>query len=185
MKIIANAFYFEISELQDTGTKVAGVYCLLAPVELIRAAGAIPVSLCGKKEKPIADAERVLPSNLCPLIKSSYGYAITGTCPYFSASDFLIAETTCDGKKKMYEFLGRIKPLHLMHLPYSSDEPQALHFWYQEVLRLGSFIEKFTGHKIEGTISCFRLGPTTRFENSWAEFHVSRPLNVCRFQGLI
>ncbi len=143
--------------MQDTGTKVAGVYCLLAPVELIRAAGAIPVSLCGKKEKPIADAERVLPSNLCPLIKSSYGYAITGTCPYFSASDFLIAETTCDGKKKMYEFLGRIKPLHLMHLPYSSDEPQALHFWYQEVLRLGSFIEKFTGHKIDRDHLLFQI----------------------------
>ncbi len=129
--------------------KVAGVYCLLAPVELIRAAGAIPVSLCGKKEKPIADAERVLPSTLCPLIKSSYGYAITGTCPYFSASDFLIAETTCDGKKKMYEFLGRIKPLHLMHLPCSSNEPHALHFWHQEILRLGRFIEEFTGNRID------------------------------------
>ncbi len=142
-------FLFEISELEDTGTKVAGVYCLFAPVELIRAAGAIPVSLCGKKEEPIAEAERILPSNLCPLIKSSYGYAITDTCPYFSASDFLIAETTCDGKKKMYEFLGRVKPLHLMHLPYCADEPHALHFWRQEILRLGSFVEGFTGQKID------------------------------------
>ncbi len=69
---------------------MAGIYCLFAPVELVRAAGAIPVSLCGKKEKPIAEAERTLPPNLCPLIKSSYGYAVTDTCPFFSASDFLI-----------------------------------------------------------------------------------------------
>jgi len=142
-------FLLEISELEGTGTKVAGVYCLLAPVEVIRAAGAIPVSLCGKKEKPIADAERILPASLCPLIKSSYGYAITDTCPYFSASDFLIAETTCDGKKKMYELLGRVKPLHLMHLPYSVNEPHALHFWHQEILRLGSFVEELTGRKID------------------------------------
>ena len=125
--------------MQDKGRKVAGIYCLFAPVEIVRAAGAIPVSLCGKKEKPIADAEKTLPPNLCPLIKSSYGYAVTDTCPFFSSSDFLIGETTCDGKKKMYEFLGRIKPLHLMHLPYSTTEPHALQFWHEEILRLGRF----------------------------------------------
>lgn len=142
-------FLLDISDLEDAGTKVAGIYCLFAPVELVRAAGAIPVSLCGKKEKPIAEAERTLPPNLCPLIKSSYGYAATDTCPYFAASDFLIGETTCDGKKKMYEFLGRIKPLHLMHLPYSTTEPHALQFWHTELLRLGGFIEEFTGRKID------------------------------------
>ncbi len=128
---------------------MAGIYCLFAPVEIVRAAGAIPVSLCGKKEKPIADAEMTLPSNLCPLIKSSYGYAVTDTCPYFSTSDFLIGETTCDGKKKMYEFLGRIKPLHLMNLPYAAAAPNALHFWHEEILRLGSFLEQSTGQRID------------------------------------
>lgn len=142
-------FLLDISELEDAGVKVAGIYCLFAPVELVRAAGAIPVSLCGKREKPIAEAERTLPPNLCPLIKASYGYAVTDTCPYFAASDFLIGETTCDGKKKMYEFLGRLKPLHLMHLPYGATEPHALEFWYKELLRLGSFIEGITGQKID------------------------------------
>lgn len=142
-------FLLDASELQDAGTKVAGIYCLFAPVELVRAAGAIPVSLCGKKEKPIAAAERVLPSNLCPLVKSSYGYAATDTCPYFSASDFLIGETTCDGKKKMYEFLGQLKPLHLMNLPYSQTEPHALRFWHEELIRLARFLEDATGKRIE------------------------------------
>ncbi len=135
--------------MQDKGRKVAGIYCLFAPVEIVRAAGAIPVSLCGKKEKPIADAEKTLPANLCPLIKSSYGYAVTDTCPFFSSSDFLIGETTCDGKKKMYEFLGRIKPLHLMHLPYSTNEPHALRFWHEETLRLAKFVEEYTGQRID------------------------------------
>ena len=136
---------------------MAGIYCLFAPVEIVRAAGAIPVGLCGKREKPIADAEKTLPPNLCPLIKSSYGYAITDTCPFFAASDFLIAETTCDGKKKMYEFLGRIKPLHLMHLPYSADEAHALQFWHKEVLRLRSFVEDFTGQTISNDDLRFQI----------------------------
>ena len=141
-------FLLDVSDLEGT-KKVAGIYCLFAPVELVRAAGAIPVSLCGKKEKPIPDAERTLPPNLCPLIKSSYGYAVTDTCPFFSASDFLIGETTCDGKKKMYEFLGRIKPVHLMHLPYMTTERHAVQFWHEEILRLGRFLEESTGRKID------------------------------------
>ena len=150
-------FLLDASELQDMGKKVAGVYCLFAPVEIVRAAGAIPVSLCGKREKPIADAEKSLPANLCPLIKSSYGYAVTDTCPFFAASDFLIGETTCDGKKKMYEFLGRIKPLHLMNLPYSADEPHALRFWYEEILRLRSFIEDSAGQNINNDNLRFQI----------------------------
>lgn len=45
-------------------------------------------------------AEADLPKNLCPLIKASYGFALTDTCPYFYFSDFIVGETTCDGKKK-------------------------------------------------------------------------------------
>lgn len=148
-------FLLDVSEVEQK--KVAGIYCLFAPSELVRAAGAIPISLCGKKEEPIAHAERTLPANLCPLIKSSYGYAASETCPYFSASDFLIGETTCDGKKKMYELLGRMKPLHLMHLPYSAVEHHALLFWYEELLKLGRFLEDQTGQRIDGERLRFQI----------------------------
>ena len=130
---------------RDAGTPIAGVYCIYAPLEIIRAAGIIPIGLCGKRQAPIQAAEAVLPASLCPLIKSSYGYAATDTCPFFSAADFVIAETTCDGKKKMYEFLGRIKPIHLMHLPYDQSLGSALHFWGAEVERLGEFLTAQSG----------------------------------------
>jgi benzoyl-CoA reductase/2-hydroxyglutaryl-CoA dehydratase subunit BcrC/BadD/HgdB len=133
---------------RDSGKPVAGVYCIYAPLEVIRAAGAIPIGLCGKRQAPIQAAEEVLPASLCPLIKSSYGYAKTDTCPFFSASDFVIAETTCDGKKKMYEFLGRIKPLHLMHLPYDRSLPGALQFWLAEVGRLCGFLASRGGRTL-------------------------------------
>jgi benzoyl-CoA reductase/2-hydroxyglutaryl-CoA dehydratase subunit BcrC/BadD/HgdB len=35
-----------------------------------------------------------------------------------------------------------------MHLPYSTDEPHALRFWYEEILRLGKFVEETTGQRI-------------------------------------
>ena len=138
----------DLAEYKDGGGTIAGAYCLFAPSELIRAAGAVPVSLCGTSEDPIPAAEKVLPANLCPLIKSSYGYAVTDTCPFFAASDILIGETTCDGKKKMFELMGRMKPLHLMHLPYTPELESAVHHWHAELLRLKEFLEKHTGVEI-------------------------------------
>lgn len=94
-----------IEKAKEDGRKAVGLYCLYAPVELVVAADAIPLPLCGTRNDPIADAEKILPRNLCPLIKSSFGFAVTDTCPFFHFSDFLVVETTCDGKKKMFELL--------------------------------------------------------------------------------
>lgn len=130
-----------LKEAKEKGLRVVGTYCLYSPAELVAAAGAIPVSLCGTSQNPVPAAEKVLPRNLCPLIKSSYGFAVTDTCPYFHFADLLIAETTCDGKKKMYELLGELKPLHLMQLPQVQNDA-ALGYWVDELLRLKSRLEE-------------------------------------------
>ena len=138
----------QLEECKEAGVQVCGIYCIFAPVELIQAAGIIPVGLCGKQEFPIQAAEEELPATLCPLIKSSYGYAVTRACPFLDASDFILGETTCDGKKKMFELMADIKPLHLMQLPYSSSLPASMDYWYSEVLRLKAFLEEQTGKSI-------------------------------------
>lgn len=133
-----------LKEAKEAGARIVGTYCLYSPAELVVAAGAIPVSLCGTSPNPIPAAEKVLPRTLCPLIKSSYGFAATDTCPYFHFADLLIAETTCDGKKKMYELLSEFKPLHLMQLPQAQDEA-ALDYWLGELKRLATRLEEEFG----------------------------------------
>lgn len=135
----------DLQRLKEKGTKIVGAYCLFAPYELIAASGAVPVSLCGTSEEPIAHAEKHLPRNLCPLIKSSYGYAVTGTCPYFFYSDLIVGETTCDGKKKMFELLERIAPVHVMRLPQSNNRPGDTAFWKQEIILLKKRLEREFG----------------------------------------
>ncbi len=130
-----------VKEAKENGRRVVGTYCLYSPAELVIAADAIPVMLCGTSQNPVPAAEKVLPRNLCPLIKSSYGFAVTDTCPYFHFADLLIAETTCDGKKKMYELLGEMKPLHLMQLPQVQDDA-ALSYWTGEMMRLKRRMEE-------------------------------------------
>ena len=132
----------KIKEASEAGKKVVGMYCVFSPQEIAMAADAITVTLCGTKQEPIEDAEKELPRNLCPLIKSSYGFAVTGKCPYFHFSDVLLAETTCDGKKKMYELMGKIKPMHIMNLPQTAEGEEALELWKNEMNRFKSFLEK-------------------------------------------
>ena len=114
-------------------------------MEIAVAAGAIPLPLCGTSNNPITAAEDVLPRNLCPLIKSSYGFAITDTCPFFAFSDIIIGDTTCDGKKKMFELLNRTKTTHVMQLPSLQDDDMALAAWKNELHRLKNIVEQLTG----------------------------------------
>ncbi len=132
----------KIKELKEQGRKVVGIYCTFCPNELVIAAGAIPVGLCGTRDEPIAAAEETLPRNLCPLIKSSYGFAVTDTCPFFFFSDLIVGETTCDGKKKMFEIMGELKPVHVMQLPNLKGDGLYFQLWVDEIRRLRARLER-------------------------------------------
>lgn len=139
---LRNLNVLTVQNAKREGEKVVGCYCTYTPQELILAAGAHAVTLCGTRQEPIPAAERDLPRNLCPLIKSSYGFAVTKKCPYFEAADLLVAETTCDGKKKMYELMGKIKPMHVMNLPQSVQAEGALASWANEMSSLKNWLEE-------------------------------------------
>ena len=126
---------------KDKGRNVVGIFCTYTPRELIYAADAISVSLCSTSEETIPEAEKYLPKNLCPLIKSSYGFAITDKCPYMYFSDLIVGESTCDGKKKMYELLGEIKDTHVMQLPHMKND-YSFELWKNELRELIKKLEK-------------------------------------------
>lgn len=133
--------FLEIKELKEQGANIVGIFCTYSPLELIYAAGAVPISLCGGESEVIQAAEIHLPKNLCPIIKSSYGNALTESCPYFYFSDLIIGETTCDGKKKMYELLGELKDVHIMHLPQGQMKEHSFDYWKKEMLELKEVLE--------------------------------------------
>lgn len=138
------AGFLRMKALKEKGAKVVGLFCSFVPVELIYAAGAVPIGLCAFSDESIPAAEANLPRNLCPLIKASYGFALTDTCPYFYFSDLVVGETTCDGKKKMFELLDEIKPTYVMQLPHSRDA-SALAFWKGQIIAFKEKLESFFG----------------------------------------
>ena len=115
------------------GRPIVGIMCEFTPREIILAAGGVPVCLCGGSAATIPAAEQHLPANLCPLIKSTFGYHVTGKNPFLNWADLVVAETTCDGKKKMFELMGASKPMYVLELPQKAEAPDALEHWVLEL----------------------------------------------------
>jgi len=151
------------------GRPIVGILCEFTPRELIMGADAVPVCLCGGSAKMIVPAEQHLPSNLCPLIKSTYGYHVTRGNPFLEMADLIVAETTCDGKKKMYELLSQTRPMHVLELPQRSEDPAGLDKWHRELLSLRSAMERkfnteITDQKLRSAIAVMNRERSLRRE---------------------
>jgi benzoyl-CoA reductase/2-hydroxyglutaryl-CoA dehydratase subunit BcrC/BadD/HgdB len=137
----------ELVEHSKKGGKVVATYCVFVPEEIVWAAGGIPIGLCAGTQFSIPAAEAVLPRNTCPLIKSSFGFKIARICPYVQVSDLIVGETTCDGKKKMYEILSEYAPVYVMDVPNKKSK-KGRELWLEEVKIFKDVIEKLTGKKV-------------------------------------
>jgi benzoyl-CoA reductase/2-hydroxyglutaryl-CoA dehydratase subunit BcrC/BadD/HgdB len=155
--MIPNCLHYTTAA-KSQGRPIVGIMCEYTPRELIMASGGVPVCLCGGSVNTIAAAEQDLPSNLCPLIKSTYGYHVLKKNPFLEMADLLVAETTCDGKKKMYELLAQSRPMHVLELPQKPDDANAFEHWHKELLKFKAVLEnrfnvRITDSKIREAIS--------------------------------
>ena len=94
-----NAF-LKMKELKESGRRIVGVFCTYTPWELIEAADAAAVVLCGIGDDNIPIAETRLPQNLCPLIKASYGAALADRCPFFYFQTWYLQKQPAMEKRK-------------------------------------------------------------------------------------
>ncbi len=148
--VLSEIHGLRIKELVDhktAGGTVIGSFCLYVPEEIIRALGGQCVGLCAGAEWAYGEVERILPQNTCALIKSAMGFKLGKVCPYAEACDLVVGETTCDGKKKAYELLAELTPLHVMELPQMKRaEDRAL--WRAEIERLIAKLEEVSRRKL-------------------------------------
>jgi benzoyl-CoA reductase/2-hydroxyglutaryl-CoA dehydratase subunit BcrC/BadD/HgdB len=159
-----------VGEAQAAGRPVVGIMCEFTPREIILAAGAVPVCLCGGSAATIPAAEQSLPANLCPLIKSTFGYYVTGKNPFLNAADLVVAETTCDGKKKMFELMGARQPMYVLELPQKAEDDAALEHWTGEIRKFKAHLEA----QFQTTITDEKLREACRTMNR--ERHLRRQL---------
>lgn len=136
------------TEAKAAGRPIVGIMCEFTPRELIMAAGSVPTCLCGGSADTIPAAETELPANLCPLIKSTFGYHLQKRNPFLEMADLIVAETTCDGKKKMYELMADTRPMYVLELPQKASDDDAMSHWVAELRKFHAFLEDRFGVEI-------------------------------------
>lgn len=137
----------ELVDRKSKGEKVIGTFCIYVPEEVILAAGATPVALCGGTQFSIPYAEAMLPRDICPLIKSTLGLGLGRMCPYLPVVDMAVGETTCDGKKKTWEILATMVPMHVMEVPHKKEQIDR-ELWSKEVRLMKDKMEAVTHREI-------------------------------------
>ena len=122
--------------------------CLFAPTELIMAADAIPVRVNSGWYDTSKIGDRVVPVEVCPVIRSTIGAKMIELSPFLEQSDALISVLTCDGMTKLGEILSDYKTIWEMNIPRVKDATHSLRFWNDEIKQMKKQLEKFTGNKI-------------------------------------
>ncbi|MBC8318792.1 MAG: 2-hydroxyacyl-CoA dehydratase [Desulfobulbaceae bacterium] len=131
----------EMIDVKKEGRPIVGTFCVYIPEEVVVAAGGVCVGLCGGSPGSIPDAEKILPRNICPMVKSAFGFKVGKICPYFQVVDFVYGETTCDAKKKTWEILDRLVPTHVMEIPQMKNARDKT-LWFEEVKDFKTKVEE-------------------------------------------
>lgn len=129
------------------GTKTVGTYCVMAPQELIYAAGAVPVKLCSGNYTAFSIGEDIAPRDACPLVKAVAGFKQTGLMPVYEQCSMMVLPITCDCKKKVAGMLGDMCDVMTMHIPATRGDDEIDEF-VSQLYTFAERLEQATGNRI-------------------------------------
>ena len=133
-----------ISSIHEDGNKVAVLFCSHVPQEVLAAAGL--TSLRVPYVRDVADAaSKILIRNLCPVVKNTCDICEDEA---LKDADLLIAETSCDGKKKMYELISNQDRVHFYQVAQGADRDYVKPLIYSESKYLAKQLEERFGVEV-------------------------------------
>jgi len=141
----------EVIGYRKAGGRSIGSFCIYLPDEISMAAGVLNIPLCGGSGFSVNYADKILPRDICPLVRSTFGMALSGTCPYKTLKDCVVGETTCDAKKKTWDLLN----FRVLEVPQKKNDIDR-NLWLAEVKDFAGQMEALSGKTI--TASSLRAG---------------------------
>ncbi len=132
-----------------SGAKAVAYFPVYAPVELIHAAGMLPVALSGAGDRlDIQHADARFGSFICSIVKTTLEMGLTGRLEPF---DGFLFSTICDSARNLCFVIKRNFPrmyVDFVHLPHNPSSPAAAEFLTQEYHRILRELEHLGGAKI-------------------------------------
>jgi benzoyl-CoA reductase subunit C len=148
---IADRYYAQYGsrakELKNEGSKVIGYMSALTPVEILTAAGVVPLRLKGFMDEAITKGDAHMETIVCPFVRSVFDAAVKGR---FSFMDGMVLPHQCDSMDRtsdVWSYNLDLPYWHFLNVPHVTDNP-SIEFM-KEILRVFiKTLEKFTNAKI-------------------------------------
>ena len=141
--------YQVISAYKQEGKKVIGVLPYFAPVELVVAAGMVPMGIWGSNKKTIAQAKEYCATFYCTIAQLALEMLLDGTLDQL---DGIITPTICDTLRPMSQNFrvameGKLPCIFLAH-PQNRKPAFGLQFTVDQYMHVKSELEKISGNTI-------------------------------------
>ncbi len=134
---------------QHPGARVIGYFPVYAPVEIIHAAGVLPVGLSGGGDQlDIQHADARFGSFICSIVKTTLEMGLRDHLKLF---DGMLFSSICDSARNLCFVMKRNFPgmyLDFLHLPHNPNSPASVDFLTSEYRRLACALEELGGNKI-------------------------------------
>ncbi len=133
-----------LKEISSGGKKVFGYFCTYTPVEMIHAAGFLPVRIAGGQGR-VELADSLTPNFICPYVRQATERALMGRYDYLSG---VIEGYTCDvvcGAVNVWEDNFKGELYHTIPLPYD-DYPADREFFGAVLEELKEKLESVGGN---------------------------------------
>ena len=129
--------------------KLIGCYPVYTPVELISAAGMLPVGVIGAGNRlEIAHADSRFQSFVCSIVKSTLELGLTERLNFL---DGIVFHSICDPARNLGSVFKRNFPnlmVEYIHFPQNMTSPHTVDYLIAEYKRLGTSYEQLSGKKI-------------------------------------
>ncbi len=131
------------------GRKAIAYFPVYAPVELVHAAGMLPVGLSGAGDRlDIQHADARFGSFICSIVKTTLEMGLTAHLQPF---DGFLFSTICDSARNLCFVMKRNFPgmyVDFLHLPHNPSSAAATQFLVEEYRRLLAKLERLGGYKV-------------------------------------
>ncbi|HAF12586.1 MAG TPA: benzoyl-CoA reductase subunit C [Blastocatellia bacterium] len=134
---------------QHPGEKAIAYFPVYAPVELIHAAGMLPVGLNGAGDQlDIQYADARFGSFICSIVKTTLEMGLTN---HLAPFDGVLFSSICDSARNLCFVMKRNFPdmyVDFLHLPHNPNSKSSTDFLVTEYLRLQEHLEALNGHHV-------------------------------------
>lgn len=148
---LLNARPEQLKKQKAEGKKVVGFFCAYVPLEIIYAAGMVPIRLNrGGNVEVSAVGNTFLSSYSCPYVCSCVGTKNSGGDFYFEAVDMVADAPSCMQMKRVLEVWEKYFKVKILHIGFSRKyyTEAGKQFYQGSVQHFVEELQQFTGQEI-------------------------------------